>query len=107
MGSLRSLPHGRDTDTAVDTSGTAVAIPDGSTDPFFPPTQVKIYVSALALIGWGPDNTPPTASATNTVYQEATTEVVYDIAFPSDATIDHLYIYAATGTVDYRVSFFG
>lgn len=104
---LRSLPISRLTDAAVATTGTAFAIPDGSLVPFFPATQAKIYVSAQAFVGFGPTSTPPVAAVTNTVYQEATTEEVYVLTFPHDELIDHLFVYAATGTIAVRVSFFG
>jgi D-alanyl-D-alanine carboxypeptidase len=104
---MRSLPHSRDTDAAADTSGVAYAIPTGADTPFFPATQVKVYVSALAFVGFGPDDSPPTAAATNTVYQEGATEVVYTWQHFADAEIDFLYVYAASGTVTVRVSFFG
>jgi len=105
---MRTLPHSRDTDTGITTSGVAYAIPTGSVDPFFPATQATIYVSALALIGFGMDDSPPAAADTNTVYQEGTTVVAYMLDFPTAvAPPTHIYVYAASSTIDARISWFG
>ncbi len=107
---MQSLPHSRSSGTAIDTNGVAFAIPTGNAAPWFPATQAAIYVSALAYIGWGTSGTVPAAATSNTVYQEGTTVVDYTVGFPSDASdtpISHIYIYAASGTVDARVSWFG
>ncbi len=103
---MRTLPIGRETQSPG-TSGVAFAIPQGDADPFFPATQVTIYVSGQAFIGFGPDNTPPAASTSNSTYQEATTVAAYDINFPNTANVTHIYVYAASGTIDARVSWFG
>lgn len=104
---MRSLPHSRANPTAIDTTGTAVAIPDGSVAPFFPPTQVKIYVTGQAYVGFGKDTSVVAAATTNTVYQEAATEEVYDINFPPTTSMSYLFIYATGANIDARVSFFG
>lgn len=105
---MRSLPHSRDTDAAITTAGVAYAIPTGDADPWFPATQVTIYVSALAFIGFGPDDSPPAATTSNTVYQEAATVVAYVLDFPTAvAPPTHIYVYAASSDVDARVSWFG
>jgi hypothetical protein len=57
-------------------------------------------------VGIGPDNTPPTAADDNCVVQQATTEEVYTLGL-SDSTLDFIYIYAASGTIAYDLSFFG
>lgn len=105
---MRSLPHSRDTDSGITTSGVAYAIPTGSADPWFPATQATIYVSALAFIGFGLDDSPPAAADTNTVYQEGTTVVDYDIGdITARVPPTHIYVYAASGTIDARISWFG
>jgi predicted cation transporter len=105
---MRALPHSRLTDALVPTTGTAFPIPDGSVAPFFPALQVKVFVDGLAHVGLGSVLTPiPATAATTTVYQEADTEVVYDIDVLNNALLDHLYIYADAGTVVARVSFYG
>lgn len=106
MTPLRGLPISSYTEAAAPTTGVAVPIPDGSEDPWIAATAVKIWVSAEALVGMGPDNTPPTAAAANTVIQQSSTEEVYVLGLPDDA-LDHIYVYAASGTIGVDVSFFG
>ncbi len=61
-----------------------------------------------AYVGLGNVLTPiPAASATNSVYQEANTEVVYTLDGVSQTDGSHLYVYAVAGTVDVHVSYFG
>jgi hypothetical protein len=103
---LPAVPMSKSSSASVDTSGVAIAIPDGSLTPFFPATAAKIWVSAEAYVGIGPDNTPPTAADDNCVVQQATTEEVYTLGL-SDSTLDFIYIYAASGTIAYDLSFFG
>mgnify|MGYP001591433080 CR=1 FL=1 len=106
---LRSLPISRDTDAAVDENGVAYPFPGEDAAPFIAPTQVKVWVGGLSFVGWGEDTSPPAAAVGNSVYQEANTEEVYDICFPADTLIDHLYVYAESTSVTHavRVSFFG
>jgi hypothetical protein len=67
---------------------------------------VKVYVSAQAYIGIGQAASPPAASTTNSVYQEAATEEVYTLD-GNDAAERYLYVYAVTGTIVANVSMFG
>lgn len=105
---LRAYPIASFEDTSIDTAGEEFAIPASSDAPFMAATAVKIYVSALARIGFGPDDSAPTVSDTNSVYQEAETEEVYTLSgMEGDDEISHIYVYADTGTVEARLSFFG
>ena len=100
---LRSKPLSRATNASVGTSGAAFDLAaSGATQPITP-TQIKVYVDAAAYVGVGQAASPPTAAATNSVYQEATTEEVYVL----DGQIRYLYVYAQTGTLTARVSMFG
>lgn len=100
------LPHSRATATGAGTTGVAIPIPNGSTAPYFAPTVARIETTELSYIGWGEDDSPPTASATNTVYQQADVERDYVIPV-GDSTIDFLYVYSRSATTDVFVSFFG
>ena len=103
---LRAVPLWRDTDATVDTTGVAYDLQASSTHPIHA-TQVKVYVSEAAYVGVGRTSSPPTASADNTVYQEAATEEVYTFSDNQNFT-KYLYVYAVTGTITaVRVSAFG
>lgn len=96
---------GRDTNASInDTTGWAVDLRRATRKPFTV-KQIKVYVSALAFIGFSRGDssagTPPSPTSGNTVYQEAGTEEVYS------TNARYLYIYAATGTITARVSLFG
>ncbi len=95
---LRSKPTARDDEAAVPTTGTAIPLTVSI-------RQVKIYVSGRAYIGIGLDDSPPTASETNSTHQEASTEIVY-VLDGHAAYGTHVYVYAAAGTIICRISFY-
>lgn len=99
---MRSKPIARDDAAAVDTDGSAFAIPTTVAARL-----VKIYVSARAFIGLGGDDSPPAATEDNTTHQEAATEVVYTLDGHTTLDGSHVYVYAVTGTLTARVSFYG
>lgn len=103
MSVRRSKPIGRDEDTGIDTNGSAFAIPN--TGPLV--QQFKVYVTAAAYVGVGDSASPPAASASNTVHQEATTEVVYTLDGIRQTDGAYVYVYAKASTIDARVSYFG
>lgn len=99
----RAKPLGRNEGTSITTSGSAFALP--TTGPLV--QQFKIYVTAAAYVGMGDAASPPAASASNSVHQEATTEVVYTLDGVRQTDGAYVYVYAKSGTIDARVSFFG
>ena len=104
---MDSRPVSRASGTGITTSGTAVAIPDGSASPWYAATQFKLWVSAEAFVGLGGSSSPAAASTTNSVIQQAGTEEVYTIPGWAEDLQDFVWIYAASGTTDYDLSFFG
>ncbi len=97
---IRSRPLARDTNASVGTSGAAFDLsPSGVAATT---SQVKVFVDAAAYVGVGNAASPPTVSATNSVYQEANTEEVYIVG-----PVGYLYVYSLASTLTARVSMFG
>ena len=102
MSVRRSKPIGRDEATGITTDGEAFPIPNGTAVT----QQFKVFVTDPAYIGVGVSGTPPAASETNSVHQEADTEVVYTLD-GTPALEQFVYIYSKATTIDGRISFFG
>jgi hypothetical protein len=102
MSLSRTQPLSYKTESAVATTGVAIALPTTVTA-----RQVKLYVTELAYVGFGDDDSPTAIAAGSAVaYQEANTEVVY--TFNNPAFVTHLWVYAVSGTITtVRASFFG
>lgn len=105
VGVLRSKPLGRAIDAAVDTDGIAV---DMRPSVFAGKTvhQVQVTSGALAFVAWGPAALPPAPTTTNTAYLEAGATMVYTMGGVREDEL-YFYVYAVTGTVEVRLSFFG
>jgi len=105
---LVSRPISSSALTGVTTQGVngVVLIPTGALAPFYPATQVKVYVSAKAYVGLGSSDTAATTPA-NVVIQQAATEEVYVLTGIEDGAQDYIWIYSLTSTLDADVSFFG
>lgn len=105
VGVLRSKPLGRGTNAAVSTTGVAFDMR---------PTvfngrqvhQVQVTSDVLAFIAWGPAASPPTPTTTNSTYHEADSTMIYTLGGVREDEL-YFYVYAATGTAEVRVSFFG
>ncbi len=105
VGVLRSKPLGRGVNAAVDTDGVAF---DMRPSVFAGKTvhQVQMTSDALAFVAWGSAATPPAPTTVNTTYHEAGSTMVYTLGGVREDE-RYFYVYAVTGTVDVRVSFFG
>jgi hypothetical protein len=97
----RSRPISRGTDATCPTTGTAFAVPTTTTC-----RVVRVLLAAEAFVGFGSADTPPTASANNTVYQAAGTQD-YILDGMRQTDLGYVYIYAPSGTIVAKVSFLG
>lgn len=96
----RARPLGRATDAAVGTSGSAFQAPAKQV------SQVKVKVSADAYVGIGSAATPPAASASNSTYLDAGEQEIWSLDMYADRSA-YVYVYAVSGTLTAKVSWYG
>jgi hypothetical protein len=102
MATVRAKPLARDEGSSIPTTGTAFPIPTTVAVH-----QIKVWVDDAAYVGIGTAASPPAASETNSVHQEADTELVLtlDGIWQTDGT--YIYVYSKAATTTARISFFG
>ena len=105
IGVLRSKPLGRAVSAAVPTTGTAFDIRPSN---FGGHTvrQVQVTSDALAFVAFGPAASPPSPTTVNSVYHEAESTMIYTLGGVREDE-HYFYVYAASGTADVRLSYFG